>query len=306
MTAIRLLALLALTARVVAFSADQPAAMRAARVIDGFSDTPMETVTILIEMKDGVFVRNDEEPRPRGSTTSAGTGLPGKAQIAPEQERKGMSREEILQQLRVIQATRGEARQQAVTAFFDRLFSEPAAGFSTAPSPLVEETIKALRPGTALDVGMGQGRNSVYLAGRGWTVTGYDISDQALAAARANAAKAGVTITAVKASHDTFDFGANRWDLIVMTFAWAPVSDPAFVRKLHRSLRPGGVIVYENFVVESGQPALESVHASRPNEAPKLFAGFRVLRSEETTTKGDWGSPNPNGDRLVRLVAQKR
>ncbi len=220
----------------------------------------------------------------------------------------GVSSEEIQKRLKVIldlypdRAT--EVRPAATRAFFDRLFSRPAAASNTTPSALVVEAIKTLTPGTALDVGMGDGRNSIYLARQGWTVTGYDISTEALAAAQRNAQKAGVRITAVEASHDSFDFGVNRWDLIVMTFAWAPVADSGFISRLRRSLRAGGIVVYENFVAEPNEQISESVHALDSNEAPKVFAGFRILRCEETVTKGDWGGPN--GDRLVRLIARKR
>ncbi len=50
------------------------------------------------------------------------------------------------------------------------------------------ETVKGRKPGTALDIGMGQGRNSLFLAALGWQVTGFDISEvgvkQALAECR--------------------------------------------------------------------------------------------------------------------------
>jgi methylase of polypeptide subunit release factors len=42
------------------------------------------------------------------------------------------------------------------------------------------------KPGTALDWGMGQGRNAIYLAGQGWDVTGVDISDVAVEQAKKN------------------------------------------------------------------------------------------------------------------------
>jgi methylase of polypeptide subunit release factors len=108
------------------------------------------------------------------------------------------------------------------------LTGDPARdGFSALPSALLVESIKGLRPGAALDAGMGQGRNAVYLASHGWTVTGFDISEEALAASRANADKAGVRLTTLKASYDSFDFGSERWDLVVLAFAWAPVTAPA-------------------------------------------------------------------------------
>ncbi len=154
--------------------------------------------------------------------------------------------------------------------------------------------MKRAKPGIALDVGTGQGQNAVYLAGEGWDVTGIDISGVALKAAQANAVKSGVSIRTVKAAYDTFDFGVNKWDLIVMVFAWAPVSNPAFVERLRTSLRPGGAVLFEHFC----EPMPPMVRAVKPNELKTFFADFDIEFYEETQGTGDWGGP---GSCLVRI-----
>jgi len=53
--------------------------------------------------------------------------------------------------------------------------------------PFVMDVVKGLKPGTALDVCMGEGRNSIFLAGMRWKVTGFDVSDLAVANAVARA-----------------------------------------------------------------------------------------------------------------------
>ena len=119
-------------------------------------------------------------------------------------------------------------RPEGVEAYYDRVFSMPLTenpaqnGFNSAPSDFVVDAAKGLKPGTALDLGTGQGRNAVYLAGQGWNVTGLDISQVGLDAARENAAKSGVRIQTVKADYNSFEFGVEQWDLIVMDYAWAP------------------------------------------------------------------------------------
>jgi len=50
--------------------------------------------------------------------------------------------------------------------------------FSRKPNAFLVEVTRIRKPGKALDVGMGQGRNSIYLARRGWDVTGFDASDK--------------------------------------------------------------------------------------------------------------------------------
>ena len=56
-------------------------------------------------------------------------------------------------------------------------------------------TVEERKPGRALDVGMGEGRNAVFLALKGWDVTGFEISDEGVAIAQRNARAAGVNIT---------------------------------------------------------------------------------------------------------------
>jgi 2-polyprenyl-3-methyl-5-hydroxy-6-metoxy-1,4-benzoquinol methylase len=57
-----------------------------------------------------------------------------------------------------------------------------------------------MHPVNALDVAMGQGRNSIYLAKVGWRVTGFDVSGEGLAAAAKAAEQAGVKIDMVRQS----------------------------------------------------------------------------------------------------------
>jgi len=194
---------------------------------------------------------------------------------------------------------------EGVEIFFDWAFSQPMTGnragdgFSLTPTAFLVDAMKGMKPGVALDVGTGQGRNAVYLAHEGWDVTGMDISQVALDAARANADKSGVSIRTEKAAYDTFDFGVNKWDLIVIVFAWAPVSDPAFVAKLGTSLRPGGAVLFEHFC----EPMAPMIRALKPNELKTFFADFDIESYEETQGTADWGGP---GSRLVRMLARKR
>ena len=63
--------------------------------------------------------------------------------------------------------------------------------------------VAELAPGTALDLGAGEGRNAVWLAQRGWQVTAVDFSAVGLAKAAQLADAAGVTLTAICADVGT-------------------------------------------------------------------------------------------------------
>src|SRR6185295_6322874 len=75
---------------------------------------------------------------------------------------------------------------------WNRRWAGERANAATTPSAFLIAETEALPPGRALDVACGAGRNAVWLAQRGWRVTGVDFSDVALQAARELAAASGV------------------------------------------------------------------------------------------------------------------
>jgi SAM-dependent methyltransferase len=227
---------------------------------------------------------------------------------AAKLEKEGLSKAESGKRAALVLRLLSE-RPEGIEVHYDKAYSRPATGdpaedgFASAPSEFVAEAVKGRKAGSALDVGMGQGRNAVYLARQGWDVTGIDLSQVGLDAARANAEKAGVSIRTEKAAYDQFDFGVEKWDLLVIVFAWAPVEDPSFVAKLGRSLRPGGLVLFEHFIKDANHPYPPVVRAPEPGKLRDYFSDFDIDLYEETDGIGDWGGP---GSRLVRMVARKR
>lgn len=168
------------------------------------------------------------------------------------------------------------------------------------PNRWLASAVQGAKPGRALDVGVGQGRNAVFLAKQGWTVTGIDIAGEGMRLAREQAAAAGVKVDTVYASDRDFDFGLEQWDLVA--FIYMPVR--GFPQKVFRSLRPGGLVVAEAFG-DAGDPARagDDVHYA-PGEMRRLFedAGFEIVRYEEPTDVADYGLQRVP---LVRLVARR-
>lgn len=177
--------------------------------------------------------------------------------------------------------------------FYDGIYKE-GPNLNYAPNRLLVEAVERLQPGDALDVGMGQGRNGLYLAQRGWRVTGFDPSTEGLCQAHENAAKAGVEIITEKVGAEYFDYGTERWDLIDIIYPIEKFS----VFKVREALKPGGIVVIE-------APHVETVpypHHYQSNELLEIFKGFRILKYEDTLAIADW---DPKEIRLVRLIAQK-
>jgi SAM-dependent methyltransferase len=177
---------------------------------------------------------------------------------------------------------------------FDRIYGMPNPPFKAAASQFLVRMVEGRKPGKALDVAMGQGRNSHYLATQGWDVTGYDISEGGMAQARQLAERAGLKIRTVPASHEEFDYGTTQWDLIVETFAFTNLADEAYRKRVIASLKPGGLLIIEGF----GNP--------RPTDLRSpLLEGFRDLRLvayEARDEIADWGMQKM---RLERMSVEK-
>jgi len=179
---------------------------------------------------------------------------------------------------------------------WDRAYADPKPFFNQEPNAFMAEIVKTLKPGRALDIGIGQGRNAVHLARLGWDVTGFDISETGMAIARKSAEAAGVKLKTFNATIDDFDYGDRQWDLIVATYEGA-----GWREKAVRGLKPGGIVIVEGFLKGPQTPPIVSF---APNELPTMFLdlNLRILRYEDIDGKPDWGL---RPGRVVRLCAQK-
>src|SRR4051812_43351101 len=91
--------------------------------------------------------------------------------------------------------------------------------FKTTVNSFLERWAKGKKPGTALDIATGQGRNAVWLATQGWKVTGVDISDVGLEMTAKAALAKKTKVTTVEADIDTYDLGKDKWDLVTLIYA---------------------------------------------------------------------------------------
>jgi 2-polyprenyl-3-methyl-5-hydroxy-6-metoxy-1,4-benzoquinol methylase len=157
--------------------------------------------------------------------------------------------------------------------------------FNKQPNALLVEVIKNRNPGTALDIGMGQGRNSLYLARNGWKVTGFDIADEAVAFAKKQAEKEKLAINAVLSSREDFDFGTKRWDLI--TYIYEGCMDEQLIKKIENSLKPHGLVVFEFFHRDAGIKMSRPAFGCESNTIMQLFQLVKLVAKavEPTVTE---------------------
>jgi SAM-dependent methyltransferase len=174
-------------------------------------------------------------------------------------------------------------------ARWDRMFAAEPAHIRWEPNRFVIEVAPTLRVGAAIDVGMGSGRNALYLARSGWQVTGVDTSAVGVERARDRAAENKLPLTAVQSDMFAFDYGTDRYDLVLFMYM-GPVGDLG--ERFVRALKPGGHLLIEHFAGGFEAGSLST-----------LFKGLTVLRYSEDEDFPDYDLRTKG--RVVRYLARK-
>jgi len=176
--------------------------------------------------------------------------------------------------------------------FWNKHFERSDPQFRTAPNAFLVEVSGKLTAGKALDLGMGEGRNAIYLAQHGWDVTGVDYAPAGVEKARQRAQSLGLKLNAIVQDADKFDFGTNQWDLVCLLYAPGAQEVHDFAKRLAASLKTGALVVSE-----------------QPYATPKSLADqttawseldLKLLRLEYREEQSDWGQPS-----FGRLLFQK-
>src|SRR6476646_2597087 len=116
--------------------------------------------------------------------------------------------------------------------------------WSAKPNRLFAAEVGGLAPGRALDLACGEGRNAVWLAERGWRVTGVDFSDVALGKAAELAAGRGVEADWVVADVLDYEPEPRSFDLVAVLYLQLRREDVLHaVRAAVNAVAPGGTLV---------------------------------------------------------------
>jgi 2-polyprenyl-3-methyl-5-hydroxy-6-metoxy-1,4-benzoquinol methylase len=157
-------------------------------------------------------------------------------------------------------------------------------GYHDASRHLVAE-VEVLEPGRVLDVACGLGRNAIWLAERGWRVTGVDYSEVALAEAGRRAAARGLEIEWVLADVTDWVPEAAAYDLVCVMYLQIPAGERRVVlERAAEALSPGGVILVvghdlRNLAEGCGGPSDPDVHLT-PELVVAGLVSLQIDRAE--------------------------
>lgn len=123
-------------------------------------------------------------------------------------------------------------------------YSERDLVWSEKPNQFLVSEVEGLASGRALDLGCGEGRNAVWLAEMGWTVTAVDFSEIGIEKGRAIAAARGVAVDWVVADLTEFEPEAGSFDLVIDFYIHLPSDQRrGLTRKAADAVAPGGVVL---------------------------------------------------------------
>ena len=144
------------------------------------------------------------------------------------------------------------------TSWEERYRDAPALWSGRVNPPLVDQATD-LPPGRALDVGCGEGADVLWLAGRGWQVTGLDWSEVALARAAEHAAAAGVTdrVSWVRGDIATWQPPVAAYDLVTVHFLHPEAAlRHELVPRLATAVAAGGTLLWVGHTYDEERAAV--------------------------------------------------
>jgi len=127
---------------------------------------------------------------------------------------------------------------------WDERYGEKAALWSGRPNGRLVAEVADLSPGSALDVGCGEGADAIWLARNGWTVTAIDISQVALGRAQEAADAAGAKVEWICGDALQVVLPTGSFGLLSMQYPALPkAAGETAVHALLDTVRPGGLLL---------------------------------------------------------------
>lgn len=165
---------------------------------------------------------------------------------------------------------------------WDKRYSKRSYVYGKTPAKFLAENFDFFKEGsTVLDMGMGEGRNAVFLAQKGHFVTGIDISSVAVRKAQLLAKEFNVRIKTVVGTLKTYPIKENSFDAIICFY----FVNRKLNEKMVKWLKPGGIMIYEAHTLEEFKKKKNSEDKEsyylKPQELLNLFPGMKILKYEE-------------------------
>ncbi len=195
-------------------------------------------------------------------------------------------------------------------------YSKDEFAYGEQPNNYLKEQLEKLAIGTILFPAEGEGRNAVFAAKLGWTVSAFDISVQgknkALRLAEANE----VTIDYEVGDLQTLNYNVNQFDTIALIYAHFPADIKSLYHKiLDKYLRNGGVVIFEAFSKRHIDYVSKNEKIGGPKDIATLFsieevksdfANYEIIELVEMEIELNEGLFHNGKGSVIRFVGWKK
>jgi SAM-dependent methyltransferase len=171
-----------------------------------------------------------------------------------------------------------------------------AEDLDAASTPLLVEAVGRLPPGKALDLACGSGRNAIWLAEQGWSVTAVDGSPVAIEILRSRASERGAAVNMKVADLEKCGYliEPTSWNLIAICY----YLQRDLFEHAKQGVVPGGILISIVHITEPGEEP--TARRLRPGELERYFQGWEILHRRE-------GRPNDSAHQrsVAEIVARR-
>lgn len=222
--------------------------------------------------------------------------LPATA-LAEEEPEGPVSEESSRSKTTRLMALTGDSDYGDDRTAWDKTYARKDYVFGKDPALFLVDHVGKLPKGRALDIAVGEGRNAVFLAKKGFQVDGVDISVVGLRKAKKLAAENGVKIQTINADLNKYKIKAGAYS-VILNFYYLQRN---LIPQIKLGLRKGGVVVFETHTVahlkNPGAGTWEKEYLLQPGELKKAFSDLEILHYSET---------NDGKNAVASLIARKK
>ncbi|HEX7845651.1 MAG TPA: class I SAM-dependent methyltransferase [Chitinophagaceae bacterium] len=188
--------------------------------------------------------------------------------------------------------------------------------YGETPNKYLKEQLEKLAPGKILFPAEGEGRNAVFAAKLGWTVSAFDISVEGQKKAKQLAETNNVALDYQIGELETLNYTDEEFDAIGLIYAHFPASIKSQIhRQLDKYLRKGGTIIFEAFSKNHLEHLARNEKVGGPKDIESLFsineimtdfANYDIIELNEVEITLSEGLYHNGQGSVIRFVGQKR
>jgi 2-polyprenyl-3-methyl-5-hydroxy-6-metoxy-1,4-benzoquinol methylase len=195
-------------------------------------------------------------------------------------------------------------------------YSKEEFAFGVHPNDYLKEQLEKLPIGKILFPAEGEGRNAVFAAKLGWTVSAFDISIEGKNKALRLAETNNVTIDYQVGELRTLNYTPEQFDAIALIYAHFPADIKSSIHKtLNNYLRKGGYIIFEAFSKKHIDYVTKNEKVGGPKDIASLFSideiksdfvNYEIIELVEKEIELSEGQFHNGKGSVIRFVGRKK